>query len=110
MRVCCQVDDAGDVGETFRVCSESQGKGIPNPVPKPFGDEDHQQFELTSMTAARTFNVLQEIKTPSEPDVLLFSPIDPTVLIAGTYHLQEDGSRIGSLLVYRIVSSTSQWY
>jgi hypothetical protein len=78
----------------------------------PFGDADHRQFEFVgnSMTAARTFNVLQEIKTPSEPDVLLFSPIDPSVLIAGTYHLQEDGSRVGGLLVYRVVSSTSQWY
>lgn len=64
----------------------------------------------SSMTETLTFNVLQEIKTPSEPDVLLFSPIDSSVLIAGTYHLQEDGSRIGSLLVYRIDPSTTQWY
>jgi hypothetical protein len=61
------------------------------------------------MTAVEPFTILQELSTPSEPDVLLFSTIYPSVLLSGTYHLQKDGSRIGSVLVYQIDPSTAQW-
>lgn len=57
----------------------------------------------------KVFNIVNKEDTPSEPDVLLFSPIDPFVLVAGTYHLESDGRRSGSLLVYVLDPSSFTW-
>lgn len=62
------------------------------------------------MTERGSFSILNNTETPAEPDVLLFSALDPCVLVAGTYHLEEDGSRRGSLLVYTIDPSTFTLY
>jgi hypothetical protein len=56
------------------------------------------------------FKVLETVETPHEPDVLLFSPIDSSVLVVGTYHLLTDGQRIGSLLLYSVNVETASWY
>lgn len=57
------------------------------------------------------FHVLSEITLPSEPDVLLFSPLDVSVLIVGTYHLEEDASRSGTFLTYKISpSEPTAWF
>jgi hypothetical protein len=56
------------------------------------------------------FKVLGTVETPHEPDVLLFSPIDSSVLVVGTYHLCTDGQRIGSLLLYSVNVETASWY
>jgi hypothetical protein len=60
----------------------------------------------------QTFHIVKEVETPAEPDVLLFSTIDPTVLIVGTYRLQNGGSRTGSLLLYKVepLVSPCPWY
>jgi hypothetical protein len=61
-------------------------------------------------TGKSGFKVLETVETPHEPDVLLFSPIDPSVLVVGTYHLLTDGQRIGSLLLYYIdAETTASW-
>jgi hypothetical protein len=62
------------------------------------------------MSGGRQFSVLHETDVLSEPDVLLFSPLDPSVLVIGTYHLEENGSRTGSLLIYTVDLSTFIWY
>jgi hypothetical protein len=56
------------------------------------------------------FNILSETNVPAEPDILLFSPLDASVLVTGTYHLEKNGRRIGSLLLYTVDPSTSSWY
>jgi hypothetical protein len=55
------------------------------------------------------FSSLKRIKTPAEPDVLLFSELDPSILVAGTYHLEENGDRVGSLLLYLVDLSSLEW-
>jgi hypothetical protein len=65
---------------------------------------------LPFMSGDRQLSVLHETDVLSEPDVLLFSPLDPSVLVTGTYHLEKDGSRTGSLLVYSVDPSTFMWY
>jgi hypothetical protein len=62
------------------------------------------------MTGMGPISILNEKKTPAEPDVLLFSSLNPSVLIAGTYHLEENGRRIGSLLVYTVDPLSFAWY
>ena len=47
------------------------------------------------------FQVLGEITLPAEPDVLLFSRLHPSILVVGTYHLKQDGTREGLLLTYQ---------
>jgi hypothetical protein len=42
------------------------------------------------------------IKVEAEPDVLLFSPLHPSLLVIGTYHLCGNGTREGMLLLYDI--------
>jgi hypothetical protein len=56
------------------------------------------------------FKVFETLETPNEPDVLLFSPIDSSALVVGTYHLLVDGQRIGSLLLYSLNVETASWY
>ena len=56
------------------------------------------------------FDILSKTDTPNEPDVLLFSPINPSVLVAGTYHLENAGRRRGSLLVYAVDPASFTWY
>ena len=56
------------------------------------------------------FDILSKTDTPNEPDVLLFSPINHSVLVAGTYHLENGGRRSGSLLVYAVDPSSFTWY
>ena len=56
------------------------------------------------------FHILSETEIPNEPDVLLFSPINPSVLVAGTYHLEKEGRRSGSLLVYFVDPALFTWY
>ena len=58
----------------------------------------------------KLFDILDKANTPSEPDVLLFSPIDPSILVAGTYHLESNGQRTGSLLVYILDPLSFTWY
>ena len=58
----------------------------------------------------RRFDVLSETEVPSEPDVLLFSPLDSSVLVVGTYHFQDNGTRVGGLLTYTVHPSTHAWY
>jgi hypothetical protein len=58
----------------------------------------------------RHFDVLSETEVPSEPDVLLFSPLDSSVLVVGTYHFQANGTRVGGLLTYTVDPSTHAWY
>lgn len=62
------------------------------------------------MTQRELFSILTKTETPDEPDVLLFSSLDPSVLVAGTYHIKEDGRRSGSLLVYSVDPSSFAWY
>jgi hypothetical protein len=61
------------------------------------------------MPVVQEFNAVNKIYTPAEPDVLLFSLLEPSLLVIGTYHLLEDGSRLGSLLLYSL-DNTSSWY
>jgi hypothetical protein len=56
------------------------------------------------------FSVVDCVTTPDEPDVLLFSPIDPSLLLVGTYHLGDTGQRTGTLLLYSVDAQTSKWY
>jgi hypothetical protein len=58
----------------------------------------------------RVFDILSVADVPNEPDVLLFSPTDPSVLVAGTYHLENSGRRCGSLLVYAVDPTSFIWY
>ena len=62
------------------------------------------------MTGMGPVSILNEEKTPAEPDVLLFSSSSPSVLVAGTYHLDDDGRRSGSLLVYTVDPLSYTWY
>lgn len=62
------------------------------------------------MSGDRHLSVLHETDVLSEPDVLLFSRLDPSVLVIGTYHLEKDGRRTGSLLIYTVDPSTFTWY
>lgn len=55
------------------------------------------------------FTILSQVKTPDEPDVLLFSNTNPPILIVGTYHLREDNSRVGSLIVYNLDVGSGSW-
>ena len=55
------------------------------------------------------FDILSVADIPNEPDVLLFSPTNPSVLVAGTYHLENDGRRCGSLLVYAVDPPSFIW-
>ena len=56
-----------------------------------------------------SITLLTKEEIPFEPDVLLFSNIHPNFLIVGTYHLGEDGSRIGSLLLYDVNPFLLSW-
>lgn len=62
------------------------------------------------MTGMGPVSILNEEKTPAEPDVLLFSSLNPSVLVAGTYHLDDNGRRSGSLLVYTVDPLSFTWY
>jgi hypothetical protein len=62
------------------------------------------------MTEGGHFTILNVTESPAEPDILLFSSLDPSVLVVGTYHLEEDGNRAGSLLLYYVDSSSFVWY
>jgi len=55
------------------------------------------------------FDVQSQIDTEAEPDVLLFSPLDTSLLVVGTYHLNKDGQRNGSLLLYTLDSESNAW-
>ncbi len=55
------------------------------------------------------FDVQSQIDTEAEPDVLLFSPLDTSLLVVGTYHLNKDGQRHGSLLLYTLDSESNAW-
>ena len=56
------------------------------------------------------FQILRQVTIESEPDVLLFSPLDSSLLVVGTYHLvKESGQREGKLLLYRIEEETKNW-
>src|SRR5271155_4833885 len=48
---------------------------------------------IVSMTSVRTLRVLHTVKTPAEPDVLQFSPLDPRLLVMGTYRLERNQNR-----------------
>lgn len=61
------------------------------------------------MTPGRRFTVLNVTELPAEPDLLLFSSLDSSILVVGTYHLEEDGNRAGSLLLYHVDSSSLAW-
>jgi len=56
------------------------------------------------------FQIQNRVIVESEPDVLLFSPLDPSLLVVGTYHLiKENGRREGKLLLYSIENDSKNW-
>jgi hypothetical protein len=59
---------------------------------------------------AGKLDVLYQLETESEPDVILFSRVDTSVFVAGTYHLDESRARNGALLLYHLsVASSPPW-
>jgi len=62
------------------------------------------------MTSVRTLRVLHTVKTPAEPDVLQFSPLDPRLLVMGTYRLEQNGTRTGTLLLYSVNIQSHSWF
>jgi len=61
------------------------------------------------MTTIPGIQVLYKVETAAEPDVLQFSPLDPRLLVVGTYHLEDNGTRKGTLLLYSVAPQSNSW-
>lgn len=47
--------------------------------------------------------------TEVEPDVLLFSPVNPAILVVGTYHLEQNGKRKGTISLFQVQDHSRIW-